>query len=63
MNDLPKSEYRPYVKHKWLAHGNTATCFVCGISEKRWNRKIANSPTIEWDCLAVKRDKTKLTCK
>ncbi len=53
--------YRPYIRHHWISrglNGNTATCFVCGISEHTWLKKIENNPMIQWDCKAM-QDKNK----
>lgn len=52
------SATRPYVRHHWLAtgpNGRNGHCFVCGIGERQWEKKIENAPMIDWDCLAVQR--------
>lgn len=55
--------YRPYVRHHWLAHGPNnkhATCFVCGIGERAWEKRIENDSMLNWDCAAVReRDQPK----
>lgn len=51
------SEKRTYVRHRWIAtgkDGRNAYCFVCGITEKVFEKRIENAPMIEWDCVAVK---------
>jgi len=45
---------RSYICHHWIAQDNGAVCFVCGITERVFNARIANAPMIEWDCLAVR---------
>jgi hypothetical protein len=48
---------RPYVRHHWIAHGpegRHGTCFVCGIGEAQWKRKIENDSMLNWDCQSVR---------
>jgi len=50
------SNKRTYVRHRWIAtgkDGRNAYCFVCGITEKVFEKRIETAPMIEWDCVAV----------
>jgi len=49
---------RPYERHHWIVENNREYCYVCGISEKRWQNKIALAPMSEWDCATVRARKT-----
>ena len=51
---------RLYVRHHWIAHNGTATCFVCGIGERTWENGIKNASMLEWDCVSIRnRNKRK----
>jgi len=44
-----------YTKHKWIYQNKGhSICFVCGITEMKWNKKIQNDSMINWDCAAVR---------
>jgi hypothetical protein len=50
---------RQYVRHRWLYQNNKAVCFVCGITEAVWNKKIENDSMLNWDCHAMQHKKPK----
>lgn len=57
MSTESTAKSRQYVRHRWLAHGPSgrdATCYVCGIGERAWEKKIENDSLLNWDCYAVR---------